>query len=53
MTHVIQGVGLQKEGGWIHGSHSRTMSRAIPEGKSSKEGQGIQRKGGFGDPRPR
>jgi hypothetical protein len=34
-TPEIQGVGLQKEGGWVRGSHCRTTSRAIPEGKSS------------------
>jgi hypothetical protein len=52
MTPKIQGAGLQKEGGWVQGSHSRTTSRAIPEGKSSSEGQGSQREGGFGEPGP-
>jgi hypothetical protein len=26
-----------KEGGWVHGCRSRTMSRAIPGGSFSKE----------------
>jgi hypothetical protein len=45
----IQGVGLQKEGSWVRGSHSRTTSRAIPEEKSSSEGLGSRHEGGFGD----
>jgi hypothetical protein len=47
MTPKIQGAGLQKEGGWVPDSHSRTTSRAIPERKPSSEGQGTQREGGF------
>jgi hypothetical protein len=37
MTPEIQGVGLRKGRGWVCGSHSRTTSYAIPEGKFSSE----------------
>jgi hypothetical protein len=49
MTPKIQGVGLRNEGGLVRGSHSRATFHAIPEGKSSLEGQVSQREGGFGD----
>jgi hypothetical protein len=40
------------EGGWAHGSHNRTMSRAIPEERFLEGGQGSQCEGESEDPRP-
>jgi hypothetical protein len=44
-----RGVGLQREGGYVHGSHNKTRSYAIPGEKSLEEGQGSQHEGGFED----
>jgi hypothetical protein len=44
--------GLRTEGGWVGGSRNRTMSRAIPEERFSREGQESRREGEFEDLRP-
>jgi hypothetical protein len=45
MSLGTRGVGLRRKGGWVHGSHSRTMFRAIPGEKFSREDQENQHEG--------